>query len=168
MKRLQSILACFLVSVVAGCAGAARLAPGTGAPNEREANLRMLMRLDGNNDGALARAEFDQALRNDFALVDRNTDGKLDPGEASVENNRRWQADGPEASPLFDWNQDSSVDYVEFANAPLGMFNLLDWDRDGQLSVDELQVLARAIPRAAAPDARPGRGPASGPPVGGR
>lgn len=159
MDRFQRILAgAAVVALLSACGGVARVDPNAGAPNEREANLRMIMRLDGNHDGAVARAEFDQALHNDFVLVDKNSDGKLDPAETSAENDRRWQADGPAASPIFDWNQDGSVDYMEFANAALGMFNLLDRDRDGQLSAGELQVLARAIPRPGAPG-RGGRGP---------
>ena len=160
MDRLQRFLAgAAVLALLSACGGGApHVDPNAGAPNEREANLRMIMRLDGNHDGAVARTEFDQALHHDFVLVDKNGDGKLDAAETAAENDRRWQADGPAASPIFDWNQDGSVDYMEFANAAMGMFNLIDRDRDGQLSAAELQVLARAIPRPGGQGGRGGRG----------
>jgi hypothetical protein len=149
------IAAAGVVAAAWGCASTRPLPP-PGAPNEREGNRLELLRLDENKDGVVSRAELDDQLRRDYAALDRNGDGRLSAEEISAENDRRWALDGPAATPLFDWNQDGTVDFMEFANATRGLFELVDANHDGAISQAELQNLIRRGPaRAGAP---PGRG----------
>ena len=130
---------------LSACAGP-RIA-GPGAPQEREGNRQALMRLDANADGVISRAEAGDALRRELAVIDRDQDGRLSAEEIGFENDRRWRADGPAATPLIDWNQDGTLDFAEFANASLGLFDLADRDRNGSLSAEELAGVARGAPR---------------------
>jgi hypothetical protein len=142
-----------LALLLAACGGAPQFAPPGGLGAEQQANLTNLMRLDANGDGLLDRVELDNGLRQEYMRADRDRDGRLSPAETSDENVRRWQAEGPAATPLIDWNQDGVVDFLEFANAVRGLFDSADRDRSGSLSRDEL-VIAR----------RPGPPPGGGPP----
>jgi hypothetical protein len=151
-----SALVAVAALALAAC-GTPRVVP-PGAPNEREANRQMLLHFDANKDGALSRAEVDGALRAEFASSDRDGDGRLNPEEASTENDKRWRSEGPAATPVIDWNQDGGVDMQEFANAARGMFDLVDQDGDGVVSAGELQNLARRRPLP--PDRAQGEGQA--------
>ena len=148
-----------LAALFLAACGGPRLPP-PGALNEREANRQMLLYFDDNGDGAVSRAELEQALRNQFAASDRDGDGRLNGDEASAENEKRWRSDGPAATPVIDWNLDGGVDLQEFANAARGMFNLVDLNADGVASAGELRNLARRRPppqpRAAQVQARGG------------
>jgi hypothetical protein len=151
MKWSTLVVSMCVVAAAWGCG--TRPMPPPGAPNEREGNRLELLRLDMNNDGEVSRAELDEALRHDYTVVDRNADGRLSAQEVSAENDRRWLADGPAASPLFDWNEDGTVDFIEFANATRGLFNLVDTNGDGAVSRGELQNLARRVPPRGMPPA---------------
>jgi hypothetical protein len=144
MKWLTLWASAAVVAVAWGCSS--RLLAPPGAPNERAGNRLELLRLDANNDGAVSRAELDQALGRDYAAVDRDGDGRLGAPEVSVENDRRWRSDGPAATPLFDWNQDGTVDFAEFVNSTVGLFDQVDTNGDGAVSRDELQNLMRRGP----------------------
>jgi hypothetical protein len=118
-------------------------------PNEmRERNvaIELLMGYDANGDQLLSRPEFENALRRDFATLDTNSDGGLDPIERGVENDRRWRAFGTGSTPLIDWNTDGFVDFNEFAATLRATFTQLDTDENDNLSTDELAVIE--APRA--------------------
>jgi hypothetical protein len=142
----------FVVAILslalAGLSGCAGQRPQPGIPSEREQNVGTLMRLDNNGDGLIDRLELDTALRRDYELADGNRDGQLSPDEAVDENARRWRLEGPAATPLIDWNQDGTVDFLEFANATRGLFDLMDTNRNGALSMQELTVARRPPPPA--------------------
>jgi Ca2+-binding EF-hand superfamily protein len=142
-----SILRLALLAALAVSACAPPPRPGPGAPQEREANRRALMRLDANGDGVIARTEVEEGLRREHAALDVNRDGRYSADEISVENSRRWRAEGAMATPLIDWNQDGTLDFAEFASAPMGLFNIADRDHDGILSAGELQAILRGAPR---------------------
>jgi hypothetical protein len=156
MKRsaLFAIRYSLFALLLAACGGPG---PGFGPPGglraEQEANLGNLMRLDQNGDGILDRVELDAVLRQEYAVADKDRNGRLSAAETSDENVRRWQAEGPAATPLIDWNQDGAVDFLEFANAVRGLFDSIDRDRSGSLSRDELTIARRP------PGAPPGGGP---------
>jgi Ca2+-binding EF-hand superfamily protein len=144
MKWLTLCASAAVVAAAWGCSG--RPLPPPGAPNEREGNRLELVRFDVNNDGIISRAELDEGLRRDYAVIDRNGDGRLSTQEVSAENDRRWLADGPAATPLFDWNQDGTVDFAEFTNSTGGLFDQVDANHDGAVSRAELQNLMRRGP----------------------
>ena len=142
-----------LFAVLADCTSTLPPGPG-GLPAERAANIGALMRLDGNSDGLLDRVEVDSGLRREYAVADGDRDGRLSADETGDENARRWRADGTAATPLIDWNQDGAVDFLEFANATRGLFDMADSDHNGALSLDELAV-ARRGPPGPRPEQRP-------------
>jgi hypothetical protein len=139
--------------MLASCAATPLAGPG-GLPAETAANIGALMRLDGNSDGLLDRVEVDTGLRREYAAADGDRDGRLSVNETGDENARRWRADGTAATPLIDWNQDGTVDFLEFANATRGLFDMADSDHNGALSADEL-VVARRGPPGQRPAQRP-------------
>ena len=91
--------------------------------------------LDG--DGKLTRDELDRALHVEFATYDLDKDGNLSATEARALNDqRRKLTDGP--SPVFDWNADGHVDFKEFANQRLALFDRTDTNGDGVLTEQEM------------------------------
>jgi hypothetical protein len=154
----RAILRYSVFAVLAGCAGTPPPGPG-GLPAETAANIGALMRLDVNGDGLLDRAEVDSGLQREYAAADTNRDGRLSADETGDENARRWRADGPAATPLIDWNQDGTVDFVEFANATRGLFDMADSDHNGALSADELVVARRGPPGPRREQGPPARTP---------
>lgn len=108
-------------------------------PEEWHSGRMMIANFDTNNDGTVTRAELEAGLRQYFWQADGNRDGRLDPEEVALENQRRIQRDGSTAMPLIDWNQDGYVDFHEFASGVRSQFDLLDQDGDGQVSLDEFR-----------------------------
>ncbi len=107
---------------------------------DRGRDIFLILRYDTNNDHVVSRDEMEAGLKADYAAADTNHDGKLEPNEVQAENQRRWAQEGPQSSPLMDWNQDGNVDMAEFANAVHSLFGSVDKDKDGQVTVAELQA----------------------------
>ena len=122
--------------------------------------------LDG--DGRLTRDELESALRVEFAKWDADKDGFLSPVEARVLNDeRRKQPNGP--SPAFDWNADGHIDFKEFANQWLALFDRLDVDGDRVLTEQEMMRPPMGPPGGMGGPPGGGRGPGGpGGPGGGR
>ena len=118
----------------------------------------LLLRYDANKDGVVTRDEMEAGLKADFAAADTNGDGCLSPAEVRVENARRLQRDGAQASPLVDWNLDGCVDMREFSNTVHSYFDLADRTKDGR--VTQLELRGPSMPIA--PPQAPSR-TASGP-----
>jgi hypothetical protein len=128
---------------------------------DRSRDIFLLLRYDTNNDRQIVKAEMEAGLKADYAKVDVNGDGKLSPDEVQAENQRRWAAEGPQSSPLMDWNQDGNVSLAEFANAVHSLFTTCDRDSDGIVTVAELQAPRGTAPKPApiqpqAPTTQPG------------
>ena len=153
---MRSFLRIFAVAaaivVVATACGGPRRGPPVGMmgfpqpPGEPEQNVRFMLSFDGNSDGTVTRDEMEAALRRRFDAADTNHDGRIDLAEMQAENDRRYRAAGTAASPLIDWNQNSQIDFDEFATTARSMFAEMDKDKDGKLAPDELRL------------PRPGRG----------
>ena len=130
-----------VLAVASGCGGAQRRPMGPPPPpTDLEQNIRVMLSYDANRDGKVTRAEVEQALKSQFAVVDRNNDGILDQQEMQAENDRRYGAAGTGFSPLIDWNRDSRVDFTEFATTTRSLFEEMDKDRNGVLEGSELRV----------------------------
>jgi Ca2+-binding EF-hand superfamily protein len=115
-------------------------------------------------DGSVTRDEADRALHAQFAKYDIDKDSGLSAAEARALNDeRRKQVN---ASPVFDWNADGRVDFKEYANQWLSLFDRLDANGDGMLTEQEM-----TRPQMGPPGGRRGGGPPGGgrrPPGGGR
>jgi Ca2+-binding EF-hand superfamily protein len=135
MKRIALFAAGALGFTVclSGAIAAQRL-PGGLPPS-----AALLLRYDANHDGIVTREEMEEGLKADFAAADENHDGCLDPAEVRAENQRRLDRDGPEASPLTDWNLDGCVDMREFSNTVHSYFQLADKKKDGKVTQVELR-----------------------------
>jgi len=110
-----------------------------GDPSGRAAGIRRLLSYDANKDGTITRAEMEAGLRADFAKLDTDHSGTLTADEVRAENARRYQADGPQYSPILDWNQDGVIEFGEFASTTRSLFEELDANQDGELSPSELK-----------------------------
>jgi len=164
MKSLVTFAAAAAVLLAVSACAARPLPAGLNAAREREVTLQFISRYDADSDRLLSRPELETALKNDFAIIDTNSDGFLDRVETGRENDRRWQESGPAATPLIDWNQDGFVDYAEFSSTIRAVFNQLDGNGDGSLSEEELTA---PPPRQGPAGRAPGvaGGPGGGPPI---
>lgn len=148
MRRIAILLTCGLGLLLTDCAGgnpAGRAGPAAGseaARRAREQNVteKLLSTYDSNSDGVLSRAEMEAGLARDFAVIDKNHDGKLSRAETQDENDRRWRLEGPQSSPLIDWNSDGSISYDEFATSTRNLFDQIDSNKDGAITREELRA----------------------------
>ena len=118
---------------------------------DRGRDLFLLLRYDTNGDHQISREEMDAGLKADYAAADTDHDGKLEPAEVQAENQRRWQQEGPQSSPIRDWNMDGNVDFAEYSNAVHSLFGLVDKDKDNVVTVAELQAPRVTGPATRAP-----------------
>lgn len=134
---------------------------GHGGPPMGPPEGAQLKAFDIDGDGRLTRDELTRGLQLAFAQFDRDKDGSLSATEARALNDQRRQQSST-ASPVFDWNADGRVDFKEFANQQLALFDRLDLDGDQVLTEQEMTR----------PQMGPGRGgppgAAGGPSGGGR
>jgi len=118
----------------------------------RESEAMRLKRFDVNGDGNVARAELEETLTADFKKDDLNGDGSLDVSEARPLNERIREE--KVASPVFDWNADGRIVFVEFASQWRTLFDRADRNRDG--IVDEEEMTGRARDYTPRPLPQPG------------
>lgn len=129
-------------------AAALALAAGAAFAYERGGLGEHLFRADSNNDGAVTRAEFDQARGAMFTRMDADHDGQLERGE---HRHGRGMHDGAghrmggagRQMSAADANNDGAISRDEFLARPLEMFARLDANSDGSISAEE-QTAARA------------------------
>jgi hypothetical protein len=143
MKRSIVFLAAGAAILLVGQAGsyaAERLPPGL------PPSAALLLRFDANHDGIVTRDEMEAGLKADYAAADSDGNGCLSPAEVRLENERRLHRDGPQASPVVDWNLDGCVDMKEFSTAAHSYFDLADRKRDGR--VTELELRGPSMPLA--------------------
>jgi len=141
-RKTRVVVVCALLCVAAACTS--RPTHGPHVPiradlMERSSSLVALGRFDTNRDGIIHREEVEGVLKGDFEAADVNKNAWLDAKELAAENDRRWKAAGPAASPVIDWNQDGQVDNQEFGATPRSLFAQFDRDENGVLDKDELE-----------------------------
>lgn len=137
MRQLLPILAALLLSGVAVQAFAQQQPRPT--PEQRQALLARWKAADGNNDGYIDRGEAQamSPIAKHFDELDADKDGKLSMDEIQNSAQTRLHA--------ADTNQDGVIDRAE-ADASLPRvakaFDRLDTNKDGKLTVEEVQQLA--------------------------
>jgi Ca2+-binding EF-hand superfamily protein len=133
----------------AGGPGGPGMAGGYREPS-REVLLR---RFDADGDGKITRDEFDRVLKSDFALADKDGNGVLSPLEVRAVNERLLTQ--KDVSPIIDWNGDGNVSLEEFGAQWRALFERADADHDGVVTEEELT-------RTGAPQGGPGGGESGG------
>jgi len=138
---MRAVAIVLLFALAAACAPTERhWSPNIAGRSEDWHSGKMLIaNFDTNNDGTVTRAELEAGLRQNFWQADTNRDGRLDPDEVAVANQRRIDLDQSTAIPLIDWNQDGYVDFSEFAAGARSQFEQLDLNGDGQVTIDEFR-----------------------------
>jgi Ca2+-binding EF-hand superfamily protein len=116
-----------------------------------------LKQFDLDGDGKLTRDELDRALHAEFAKWDKDKDGTLNTDEARALNDERRKTPNG-LSPVFDWNADGRIDFKEFANQLLALFDRLDANSDGVLTEDEMMRPSMGGPRGGGPGGGGGHG----------
>lgn len=149
--RVTIVGVSFLCLIVTACGGGRPDFPAQGHREEIwHAPVSQLLLKYVGPDGSLTRAQMEAGLRRDFAATDLNHSGVLEADEARTVNQQRWNDDRSAVSPLQDWNGDGVIDFNEYAAAARALFNELDPEHKGVLSVNRLRA-ARGL------------GPVSGP-----
>ena len=115
-----------------------------------------LKHFDLDGDGQVTRDELTRALHADFDKYDGNHDGVLSVDEARALNETLPQRI-PGASPVKDWNGDGHVDFNEYANQWLSLFERFDTNGDGIVTADEMSAGPMG-PRGGEPAHRQGGG----------
>ncbi len=128
--------------------------PGGGGPPEGA----QLKQFDLDGDGKLTRDELVRALHIEFDKWDKDKDGVLSTEEARALNDARRKTPNG-LSPVFDWNADGHIDFKEFSNQLLALFDRLDVDSDGVLTADEMNRPTMGGPGGGGPG---GGGPGGG------
>lgn len=158
--RVTIVGVSFLCLIVTACGGGRPDFPTPG-PGHREeiwhAPVSQLLLKYVGPDGRLTRAQMEEGLRRDFAAADLNHSGVLEPDEARAVNQQRWNDDRSAISPLQDWNGDGVIDFNEYAAAARALFNELDPEHKGVLSVNRLRA-ARGLGPVPGPGGEPGAG----------
>ncbi len=137
MRQFLPILAALLLSGIAAQALAQQQPQPT--PEQRQALQARWKAADSNNDGYIDRGEAQamNPIAKHFDELDTDKDGKLSMDEIRNSTQTRLHA--------ADTNQDGAIDRAE-AQASLPRvakaFDRLDTDKDGKLTVEEVQALA--------------------------
>jgi Ca2+-binding EF-hand superfamily protein len=177
MRRLFTVLAVFAgLSLLQGCGhdggwggggghrhhggGMGGPGGGPGGPGGPPEGAQ-LKQFDLDADGKLTRDELGRALHIEFDKWDKDKDGVLNTEEARALNDERRKTPNG-LSPVFDWNADGHIDFKEFANQLLSLFDRLDADSDGVLTEQEMMRPAMGPGGPGGPGAPGGRGGGGG------
>lgn len=106
----------------------------------------MFERADGNNDGSVTKEEFIAARGDQFARLDRNSDGFLDSTDVPkrMAERRKQNGGGEMHGGQFDTNGDGKVSKDEFINGPTPIFDRADTDKNNVLDAKELAAAKEA------------------------
>lgn len=149
MRRWKATIAslCMLASATMVCSAdePARRTRPADAKAKRLDPTRIISQHDKNNDGVLDSAECPPQLRERFARIDANGDGKLSQEElekASKALSRQRKPVAELPKPAESAPEKAASDATQDA-----VFRLLDTDRDGKLSKEELEKAVRLLQR---------------------
>jgi Ca2+-binding EF-hand superfamily protein len=159
-------------AVIFGCAvsvAAQDMPPppgGFGGGQRMQMQMPTFADLDKNKDKKISKDEAPPQMGQFFDFIDTNKDGFLDEAEWTAIMNRRGGMGGPRLGEsllkLLDSNTDSSVSSEEFAGLE-ALFDKLDEDKSGALSMDELnRFLMVAMQRNQNPQGNPPGNPQGG------
>lgn len=100
---------------------------------------------DPNSDGMITREEFNAARAEQFAKLDRNSDGFIDAADRDGEaaNRESGRRHGRHAARL-DADSDGKVSKEEFVNGPTRFFDQADTDKSNVLDAKELEAVRAA------------------------
>lgn len=96
----------------------------------------------------LDRAALERRIGEEYRAADRDGDGRVSYAEAEALNVARRDAQGVVAGRIVDWDKDGAISLDEFAGAARGAFASVDADDDGIVTEAELNRPAEA-PRKA-------------------
>jgi Ca2+-binding EF-hand superfamily protein len=112
---------------------------------ERHRGGQMFEHSDTNKDGSVARDEFLAARAEQFAKLDKNSDGFLDDADLSERAKDRRGGRGGKMRQQFDTNGDGKLDKDEYVNGPTPMFDAADKNGNGVLDSSELEAAREAV-----------------------
>lgn len=158
MKRVLLVALLGVSALLSACSTPARTPSIVHRREPFHPPTEAMAKYDTDRDGRVTAAEFNAGLRADFTVADANHDGVLDSAEVRAVNAARIAFEASAATPLIDWNDDSHVDFREFAAAPRALFEQIDRNGDGVLDKDELHPhrYEGKVPQHTIP---PGEGP---------
>lgn len=152
MKRATILTLCLFVAVASGYA-ADEQAQRQEQKRKRIDATQLLSRFDQNKDGELEADEIPQQLKDRMARLDADGDGKLSKKELDAAGGRPTNARKPAARPEAP-SDSKSADVppegaAKNATESVGdvLFLLLDRDKDGRLSKEELDNAVRLLDR---------------------
>jgi Ca2+-binding EF-hand superfamily protein len=128
-------------------AGVLALASAAALAHERHGAGQMFEHSDTNKDGSVARDEFLAARTEQFAKLDKNSDGFLDDADLPERAKEHRGEHSGKMRQQFDTNGDGKLGKNEFVNGPTPMFDAADKNGNGVLDSSELEA-ARAALRA--------------------
>ncbi|MGH8187419.1 MAG: EF-hand domain-containing protein [Steroidobacteraceae bacterium] len=101
---------------------------------------------DPNQDGMITREEFNAARVEQFAKLDRNSDGFIDAADRDAEaaNHESGRRHGRHGAARLDADSDGKVSKEEFVNAPTRFFDQADTDKSNVLDAKELETVRAA------------------------
>jgi Ca2+-binding EF-hand superfamily protein len=129
LRRFACLLACGLGLLVPGGAVRAQTAP---SPDIKG----WVQKHDVNGDGKLDRAEFQAAVTEAFYFRDKKKVGYL-----TIEELRDTLS--PEILNAVKHKDDGQITLQEYVNAAFRDFEAIDTDKDGLLTVEEIQIYIR-------------------------
>lgn len=121
------------------------------AQSMRRGGEGMFERADANNDGSVTKEEFIATRGDQFAKLDRNSDGYLDSTDMPkrMAERRKQNGGGETQGGQFDTNGDGKVSKDEFINGPTLIFDRADTDKNSVLDAKELAAAKEAAKAAA-------------------
>jgi Ca2+-binding EF-hand superfamily protein len=121
------------------------------AQTMRHGGEGMFERADANNDGSVTKEEFIAARGEQFAKLDRNSDGYLDSTDMPkrMAERRKQNGGGEMHGGQFDTDGNGKVSKDEFINGPTLIFDRVDADKNNVLDAKELAAAKEAAKAAA-------------------
>lgn len=105
---------------------------------------KLFDRVDANKDGAVALPEFRPLAEKRLATADANGDGVVTAAELDALFKARAEKRRIRIMQLLDTNRDGNITTAELDKVVEDMFNDADADRNGGLSMGEIQGFKRA------------------------